>query len=44
MANNERIEDTILRERKTLEPLRIMADYVLDTSYTKDAQFKKANC
>lgn len=40
MAENERIEETILRERKMLQSLREKADYIIDTSYLKDNQLK----
>ena len=41
MADHERMEETILRERKTLEPLRKIANYFIDTSITKDKEFKQ---
>lgn len=41
MSEHERIEETILRERKTLEPLRKIANYFIDTSVTKDKEFKQ---
>lgn len=41
MAEHERIEETILRERKTLEPLRKIANYYIDTSATRDKEFKQ---
>jgi len=37
-AGSERIEETILRERAFLEPLKGLADYVIDTSETTDKQ------
>ncbi len=40
MAESERIEETILRERKILEPLRKIADYFIDTSNLKEKSLK----
>lgn len=40
MAENERIEETIRKEREMLSSLREKANYIIDTSYTKDNQFK----
>ncbi len=40
MAENERIEETIRKEREMLAGLREKANYIIDTSYSKDTQFK----
>lgn len=41
MSGNERIEETIIRERKLLEGLREIADYIIDTSTLVDNQLKE---
>jgi len=41
MAGEERVEETIKRERAMLEPLRETADYTIDTSELTDAQLRE---
>ncbi len=41
MFDNERIEDTIRRERQQLSHLRETADYIIDTSDIREAEFRK---
>jgi UPF0042 nucleotide-binding protein len=41
MFDNERIEDTIWRERQQLGHLREMADFIIDTSDIREAEFKQ---
>lgn len=41
MSANERIELTLARERAMLSPLREIADYIIDTSETKDSELRE---
>lgn len=41
MFDNERIEDTIQRERDKLSGLREIADYVIDTSNIRESEFRQ---
>ena len=41
MAKNERVEQTIKKEREMLEPLKAISDHFIDTSHIKEKTLKK---